>query len=259
MSDFEPLHPTVYRLGARVCPLFRLDDASRGYLVGTAVPISHAGHHFLVTAAHVLEQSKDGMWITINNIETIAVGGREASYGHVRGRTIDTDIGLIRLSRDQARQMGEEFVFTYFEDVGDVLPYDKLTVYALLGYPHSKHRPKPRMNHELRVTPQYLILREFENLSEWTGEGKREPVHFALAAPDKKLTDMKGARLTLPKMQGVSGGGIWRISINPSTGEIGEPVLVGIGIEHHRKKGAFIGTSIHAAAPLIKELIVATE
>lgn len=251
----ELLHPAVYRLGARVCPLFRLDDARRRQLIGTAVPLSFSGHHFLATAAHVLEQAEDGMWITINNIETIVVGGKEAAYGHLRGRTIDADVGLVRLSSTQAHQMGKEFVFTYLEDVGNVHPYDKLTVYALLGYPHSKHRPKP--SGELRVTPQYVIMREFASLAELTTDGKREPVHFALAAPEEKLTNVKNAPITLPTMQGVSGGGVWQISINPDTGEIGEPVLVGIGIEHHRKQGAFIATSIHVLAPLIKELVLA--
>lgn len=211
MTAFEPLHRVCFRLGNRVCPLYRIGDDGHAFLVGTGIPIAFRNEYVVATAAHVMRDSHAGRLVTMNAVETIMIGGHTAVYEHLPGQTIDVDVAAIRLSPEEAREVGAEFTFTYLEDAGDVLAYDKLTVYAMVGYPHSKNRPNRTGQSRIRATPTYIVLREFVAIEKLRSSGKNDAIHFAFAAPLKKSTDISGSRITLPKLQGMSGGGVWRV------------------------------------------------
>lgn len=53
----------------------------------------------------------------------------------------------------------------------------------------------------------------------------------------------------------MSGGGVWRLEINLSSGLATTPLLVGIGIEHHRTEETFVVSRIQNAIPLAHDLV----
>lgn len=53
----------------------------------------------------------------------------------------------------------------------------------------------------------------------------------------------------------MSGGGIWRLDIDIPNRLATTPLLVGIGIEHHKSKGIFVATRVQQAIPLLQDLI----
>ena len=252
----EPLHEACFRLGARVAPLYVPDDAKRAYLVGSAVPVWYGRRAFLITAAHVLRGAAGRPLFTFDDRQTVPLLGGSLAIDHIDGRTIDGDLAVIPLPDEQAHAMGNEFVFTYAEDFGDVTEPDQFTWYAWVGYPHSRNAPKPRKFTKLEAKPTYVALREHGDLAHPKVVAKHPSYHFALYAPDGRETDFSGRRYQLPHLRGMSGGGVWRIDVDPRTGEILDPVLAGFGIEHIREReGVVVATRAAVGGALIARFL----
>jgi hypothetical protein len=79
---------------------------------------------------------------------------------------------------------------------------------------------------------------------------KSNECHFLLSVPARHGR-VGGGQFHLPSLQGMSGGGIWRFEIDDRTRMITIPSLVGLGIEHHKKQRAIVGTEIRVAMPLV--------
>jgi hypothetical protein len=84
--------------------------------------------------------------------------------------------------------------------------------------------------------------------------GKSDDVHFVLGHPGKTVPTHAGGRFRVPKVQGMSGGGVWRIEIDIPRKLSTLPSLVGIGIEYHKLQRVFVGTRVQTAIPLVDHL-----
>jgi|GEM_PF-4416542 len=242
----------AHGLNTRVCPLYR-HERRRAFLVGTGIPISTPSGAYIVTATHVLEDFPDSVVLTAGSKSLIRFPARCLSYGHVAGKTVDVDIGTITLPAKATTDLSLRYHFTTLEEFGLVMPYNKLTLYAVVGYPHSRNKPKPAGFSELRATPTFLILREFADVERFGPSGKRSDVHFGLQTHASAAKSLDSEPLTLPKLQGMSGGGVWRIGIDPVHGTVASAVLVGVGIEHHERESTILCTRIQYVLPLLKE------
>jgi hypothetical protein len=78
-------------------------------------------------------------------------------------------------------------------------------------------------------------------------------VHFALHVPTGRAHGFDFKPLALPKLQGMSGGGIWRVRLNPKDGTVAEALLVGVGIEYHVREAALVATRIRSVLPLLQQ------
>jgi len=87
------------------------------------------------------------------------------------------------------------------------------------------------------------------------GTDKNEDYHFALSLPHEKVPRAGGGEFHVPKPQGMSGGGIWRLEVDTARGLASSLSLVGIGIEYHKAVQTFVATRIQEAAPLARDLV----
>lgn len=248
MTDLETFARCLH---TRVCPLYR-KERKRAFLVGTGIPLTSASGDYVITASHVLDELPDNIVITAGTKSLLHFQARSISYGYVDGETVDADVGVVRLPVEAARDLSSRYRFTTPEEFGVVAEYDKFTLYAFVGYPHTRNKPKPVALPELRATPTFLILREFSDVAPFVSSGKRPEVHFALQAPLDKAKDFDSQAVALPKLQGMSGGGVWRVDIDRRDGTLASVALVGVGIEYRPTESTIVATRIQYVLGLLK-------
>lgn len=245
----SPVEALLESLGRYVCPIY-VKQSTRNetpYLIGTGTLFRDGGESYLITAKHVTDGARDGRLVIAADSNFIIVRGEQISWEYRQGETVDYDVCVIRLDPGIADELKNFYRFSEPTDVSEIAEYNKLILYALVGHPHNKNQPRRSSVEAVTVTPFYYVLREFLDLTKLETPDKSPATHFALAAPFKKATDINFVRRTPPEPQGVSGGGVWKIELDRSTGLARTASLVGIGIEYLRKQKAFVATKIHAA------------
>lgn len=256
--NLSPLHSICHKLGERVCPLYKQTDRGRFFLVGSGTPIFYAGQAYLLTAAHVINEFSDGMIITAGNKQMIRFPAHSLRTGTVSdhpGKVIDADVGIFRLPAEAVEQMSDRFSFSDEREMSDITPHTILTIYVFLGYRYTRNKPKPKSLQEIHVVPNYIVMRERFPLDLLpNAEQLRPHVHEAFSAPHEIITGITGEPMNMPKLHGMSGGGIWKLEINKSTNRVLPPKLSGIAIEHHRSIGAVVATRLNCAISLIPKV-----
>jgi len=111
------------------------------------------------------------------------------------------------------------------------------------------------MNNRRWIAPlaTHLITGDIRETAEEL-PNKSNDFHFVLGHPGKIVPTYSGGRFRVPKVQGMSGGGVWRIEIDIHRKLSTCPSLVGIGIEYHKLKQVFVATRVEAAIPLVNDL-----
>jgi hypothetical protein len=122
--------------------------------------------------------------------------------------------------------------------------------YLIAGYPAERNSVAKG-----RIAPlaTHLITGDIRSVPE-SLPGKSNDFHFVLKHPGKTIPTLAGGRFRVPKAQGMSGGGVWRIEIDTLQKLSTSPLLVGIGIEYHKTKQLFVATRVQAAIPLADDL-----
>ncbi len=123
--------------------------------------------------------------------------------------------------------------------------------YLIAGYPAERNS----MSNRRPIAPlaTHLITGDIRESAEGLS-GKWDDFHFVLGHPGKTVPTHAGGRFRVPKVQGMSGGGVWRIEIDVPRKLSTSPSLVGIGIEYHKTKQVFVATRVQAAIPLANDL-----
>lgn len=243
-----------YPLGNRVCPIYQSRSESWGHiLIGTAVPLIINKKYYMVTAAHVLNEVRRGRIITSGAESLIEFPVNYRSIGYIKNESIDVDIALMEIPNEATVQLLSRFHFTTVDELGTVAPYDKWTLYGFVGYPGEKN-PRPQRGDALRrATPMFFVMRDFARIDKYFGDGKRENVHCGFSLDISKIRDVHFRPGVAFDPHGMSGGGIWQIQIDPNTGRVSAPKLVGIGIEYHEADATLVFTRIHCVILLFDE------
>ena len=248
------LHEVCHAFGDFVCPLYDVKQR-RARLVGTGVPMRIGNLAVIVTATHVAEQFDERPFVTIGRETLLEVGRRRIGYKYIKNERVDTDLAIIELTSAEASEMRQRFSFSIAEDVADVVPPNgPYALYVLVGYPYSHNKPKPTAFERLRARTTYVVSNKLAESVHPYSQGKHDNVHFGILAPAADLTDASLTPITLPKAQGMSGGGVWQIIVDRLSGSLGAPKLVGIGIEHNRQHEVFIATRVPYVLPLLQDL-----
>jgi len=225
------------------------------YLVGTGTLYRFGSEIFLITAMHVVDELEDGLIITGGKVGFIRFYANKAAYKYDKNTGRDHDICVIRIHPSLVEKLNARYKFVEETEVSAVDPYDKLTFYAFVGYPHSKNKPKPNsVTKEIEIIPFYYALREFIDLGKLNTNGKSEDSHVAFNSPFKEYRDFnRQNHIQPPKPHGISGCGVWKIKLNETTGRIGKLALVAVGIEYLKKENAFVATRIHSPIYAIEQ------
>lgn len=245
VSLFEPL-------GRRACPILKKDEWGRLTLVGTGVPVIDGRVGMLLTATHVLKELNQDQIIiagtkTMMRFPLIASGFSRYNGGN----TIDVDVCALALPAEAVNEMRGFYAFTNATELGNLEDENVFTLYGFVGYPHSKNRWRPAA--ELRVTPHTYATTAFGRMDGVVTQGKTDWVHFAMKFPRKAIRRGQ-QRLIPPEPYGISGCGVWKVSLDRHSGNASKPALVGIGIEYIARSNLLIATRIGAASVAVSTL-----
>jgi hypothetical protein len=249
------------RVQHAVCPIYGINDRGEPELLGSSILLKLPTRALLVTAAHVLDK---------NEHTTLYFGGTERlvelagpSFRVPRpasGRLKDTlDFGFIDIS-DVAPDQWSRYRFVTPGDIDvDDLPVAH-TLYAFVGYPETRNRPKLGRKFQLSTTAYVLVS---SASTRYAALGLNQLTHFVGDFDRRKQFDSGKAVVAGPDPHGISGGGVWRMG-GPSEFANGTNAekLIGIGIEYRKSDRVLIGvrvglvvSAILAAAPeLAREL-----
>lgn len=252
-----PLSAVAETMHRRVCPLYTIDDASRVRVVGSAVPFDAAGFRFLITATHVHvapSSSLSRSIFTMGPSVPCLLSGRRIIWEYARGLKPDIDLSLIELKDEEAMQLEQQYQFTTPTQTGIVERPKTDVYYIMAGYPAARNRVKShRFYPSAKAT--HLITGDVRGVQQLGLVGKTDACHFALSIPFETVPSLTGGDFRVPKAAGMSGGGVWRISMDRHNKMVTAPVLVGIAIEHHRSRRLFVATRVQQAIPLLHDLI----
>jgi hypothetical protein len=236
-------------LGHYAVPILTLRKHSQSpYLVGTGTLYRFDSDIFLITAMHVIDELKDGLIITGGKNGFIRFASEKAAFEYKKGTNRDHDICIVRIPSSVVENLHTHYQIVEKTEISIVNPYDKLTFYAFVGYPHSKNKPKPNsVSKEIVLKPFYYVLREFLDIGKLDSIDKYEDLHVAFNAPFKQFRDISLQNyIQPPKPNGISGCGVWKIELNKDTGQVDRLSLVAVGIEYLKKDNAFVATLIYS-------------
>lgn len=246
-----PLRAIGETMHRRVCPLYTFGYHNRIHISGSAIPFRAEGFRFLLTAAHVcFDSSKAPIPLfTMGAEEPRALCGRRGAWEFEPGSTPDIDLCVMALDDDLADELERVYQFVTPAETSVTKPKTPGIHYLIAGYPAERNSIK----HSISPLATHLVTGDIKATAE-AFPNKSDDFHFVLGHPGKTVPTYTGNRFRVPKVQGMSGGGVWRIEIDIPRKLSTSPLLVGIGIEYHKTKRVFVATRVQAAIPLVNDL-----
>lgn len=243
-------HDLAESLAQTVLPVFVHDETGRPAHLGSCVLVRLDGRHFAFTAGHVIKDARSAhLWAAAGNakLEPLPYITQFSSQAE-DGELGDIDIGIVPL---KSGSLGPFAQCRFLEDVDAEQKVEHQWLenfYFVMGYPASRnqsdtnHRRK-KINvksFHLATNPPPGDLYEKEKLS----RTEHLVVDF-----DHKDTVVERKKVVPPKLQGVSGGGIFCIWRSSNTGP-----LVAIATEHRKQSRILVGTRVRYFVQVAREL-----
>ena len=228
-----------------VCPIVGAEENGRPLLVGSGVLAKFGNRHFVLTAAHVLDENQFSTMYFAGDDHLIELTGTKCfcSCSPTGVRKDDKyDVGFIELDdRYVAQSSRYSFVSSMSIDSNDI-PHPR-KFYSYIGFPHSKAAVIPTTREFKPKMYSYT-----SNPSEdavYASLGFSKQTHLLVHFSRKKVIAHTEELFTFPEPWGMSGGGVWRLAnLSKLNSQSFVPALVGIAIEYHEKYEALAAVKI---------------
>ncbi len=245
-------------LVSRVCPLFAEGGTRDGFKtprhVGSAVLFRYNKCSLLLTAKHVCDERNGAhLMVKIPGDSRESCAFINLSYSEnpwtIRSREFENaDVVCIPMQTDIADSLSQEHEFVYPDEIGNA--DEELTgfesLFILIGFPNSRNKQAVRDPTTGRarkgwgVTAFTAELRQRLPAEFARGKGKSISAHFALRAAKKMASFSGEPDRDAPEFRGMSGGGIWKVHIEPTTKLVERCSLVGVFIEKENQRGIVV-------------------
>lgn len=240
----------AHRLIRSVLPLFVIDERDHLERIGTCVMVRVEAQLFLLTAGHVLADSGGRQLWAISGPKGRTIGLPAGTYVSHNGDA-EIDVGVIPLPANALHSFFDgctpieesEINESYVVDYG----IGKNSIY-LIGYPASNSQV--RVNHADKTVRQTSF--QFTGLAEVEEVYRRESLSVAHHLVVEFANVRSGGQpATPPKLQGVSGGGMFHLVTREADATIR---LVAIATEHRRAPELVVGTRIEHFLAVARQL-----
>ena len=239
------------RLQESVVPLFIVNPSGNPERIGSCVLVRLDSDFFGFTAAHVLRDANTAPLFAPSEprggkllpVAPRAVHLKSSLDGN------DLDVGALALP---ARQLGafRGHVFLSGPEIDrEDRPDDSglQSFYMVLGYSASRTQVNISKTKRQIHQQSFRCSTQPVEAAEYIQERVRQPDHILLDFDHKEMR-VEGRRVTAPKLQGVSGGGIFQIGRRPD-----RAILVAIATQNRRRSRLIVGTRIKHFLSLIRE------
>jgi hypothetical protein len=239
------------RLQQSVVPLF-INRAGRPDRIGSCVLVRQHQEFYAFTAAHVIEDSGGATLFAPS----------EAKGGKLRPLPLWTahlkfsegpnnlDSGVLVLPPHQLGAFEQHTFLTGEEIDNDDRPDDQRldTFYFVLGYSASRTQVTVSQTKRRIHQQSFRCSTSPVDAAEYAQEQISQRDHILLDFDHKEIR-AKGRRATPPKLQGVSGGGIFQIRRETMSGS-----LVAIATRNRRTSRLIVGSRIKNFLAIVREL-----
>jgi hypothetical protein len=238
------------RLQESVVPLFIDDSGGHPERIGSCVLVRLNSDLFAFSAAHVIREAASARILAPS-------GGRGGKLlplpvctAHLssQGSHDDLDVGVLVLP---SRQLGpfQQRVFLSGPEIDQNDQPDNqepASFYFVLGYPASRAQVSRVGRHFKQRSFQFSTSPV--DAAEYLQERMPQADHILLDFDHKHIM-VEGRRVNPPRLQGVSGGGVFYISRRTYKGP-----LVAIATKKRRNSGLIVGTRIKHFLTMVREL-----
>jgi hypothetical protein len=240
------------RLQESVVPLFIYRDGHPDR-IGSCILVHLDSEFYAFTAAHVIRDAGSAKLFAPSEGRGGKLEPLPPCTAHLKssGANNDIDVGVLALP---SRRLGafQDHIFLAGAEIDqEDLPDDQDDLrpfYFVLGYSASRTQVKVSRA-ERRIHQQsFRCSTQPVNAAEYLQEGIAESEHILLDFDHKEM-HVEGRRAYPPKLQGVSGGGIFQISRKVMRGP-----LVAIATENRRRSRLIVGTRIKHFLAMVRAL-----
>jgi hypothetical protein len=232
-----------------------VDGNPHPYATGIFLTIDN--NYFLITAAHVIENREEDIFVGYGNNNVVKLGGELIMNSLPDGLERDDDkidIAIFRLNEETVGYVSKQYEFITYSDIQVNHEIKELPLYSAIGFPASKNKFN-KFKNELKSRP--FIYTTMPAKIEVYKELGCEPFTNIIVHYDKdNVVDYKTKEHSVgPDAFGISGGGLWYIPsqlVNP--GDKIEKKLVGILTEWPvRNRRYWIATRIDIFTEIIRQ------
>ncbi len=240
------------RLQQSVVPLFISNTDGHLDRIGSCVLVRLDSDFFVFTAAHVIREAGNALFFAPSEGRGGKLLPLPPCTAHLRssGRNDDLDVAVLALPSGQLGCFQQHVFLSGNEIDQDDRPDDQGlgSFYFVLGY--SASRTQVQISRKLRRIHQSSFHCRTGPVTpaEYLEEQLSQADHIALDF-DHKETVIGGTRVNPPRLQGVSGGGVFHISRATNRGP-----LVAIAIQNRRHSRLIVGTRIKHFLGMVREL-----
>jgi len=240
------------RLQESVVPLFIASGDGQPARIGSCVLVRLDSEFFAFTAAHVIDHAGAARLLAPSGGKVGELFPLPSCTAHMRPSGVDDDLDVAVLALP-SRQLGcfQKRVFLSGIEIDqDDRPDDQglASFYFVLGYSGSRTQVKvDKVGRQIHQR-SYRCYTSPVAPAEYLQEQLSQSDHLALDFDHKEIVS-EGKRATPPKLQGVSGGGIFQISRDTNQGP-----LVGIATQNRRHSRLIVGTRIKHFLAIVREL-----
>lgn len=206
--------------------------------------------HYLVTAAHVLDACEQGCVVRAAEATGQELSGTRVVTGRPTGKTRDDDvfdIGFVRLSGSEVAGIGGDNFLDLTHTV-DGPPAEPVEAMIALGFAARDQAVEGRMVR----TKLTMFMTGAESAHAYRLARTNPRSHLLVSYRRKEIVFNGQHHGSAPSLKGMSGGGLWQVSLSGENQPAQPPALAAIIIEQPQSyRTAILATR----APLIRSFI----
>lgn len=244
-------HQTTASVERHVTPVFTYRSEERMDFEGSGLFARLDGRYYLITAAHVLDACELGCVVRAAAATGQPLSGTRTVTGRPNGRTRDDDvfdIGFIRLSSSEVAGVGSDNFLDLTQTV-DGPPAEPVEAMIALGFA-ARDQAVDRGAVRTKLT---MFMTGPESADAYR-VAKTDSRSHLLVRYRRKETVFNGQHHgSAPSLKGMSGGGIWQVSLRGEIQPVEPPALAAMIVEQPQTyRTAILATR----APLIRSFIL---
>lgn len=235
------IEDTLTALRSFVVPIFAPDVRGRPEVTGSGVLLRLSAESFLLTAAHVLDETEDAKLVEPGRSLYLPIGREleelDFTEGYFRsclpsegGLMLDEfDVSLLRLRTEMAKRLSESGARALVP--ANIMLTDEDSpksreIYCFMGYPSSYTSRRPDRKTLRRKCFSYYS--QPLTPGDVRSKGLLPEMHVVVPLANRK---------TVPKLGGMSGGAVWSLRGHLQK----NPRLAAIAIEDRKREGVLVG------------------